>query len=45
MISDEEYMELFNALIEDGFSDETAKKIIEKSEAEGLLDPPFYKMN
>lgn len=45
MISDEEYTELINALIEDGFSDETAKKIIDKSEAEGLFDPPSCKLN
>ena len=45
MISDEEYIELINALIDDGFSVETAKKIIDKSESEGLLDPPFYYMN
>lgn len=44
MISDEEYIELINALIEDGFSVETAKKIIDKSEAEGLFDPPFYEL-
>lgn len=44
MISDEEYMELINALIEDGFSVETAKKIIDKSQAEGLLDQPFYEL-
>ena len=45
MISDEEYIELINALIEDGFSFETAKKIIDKSELEGLLEPPFYNIN
>lgn len=44
MISDKEYIELINALIEDGFSVETAKKIIDKSELEGLLDPPFYEL-
>lgn len=45
MLSEKEYIELVNALIEEGFSEESAKKIIERSEDEGLFDPPKYKLN
>lgn len=45
MISEEEYIELVQSLVDDGFSEDVAKKIIEESEAEGLLDPPKYKLN
>lgn len=45
MLSEKEYLELVKALIEDGFREDAAKKIIERSEDEGLLDPPKYKLN
>lgn len=45
MLDEKEYIELVNALVEEGFSEDSAKKIIERSEAEGLLDPPYYKLN
>lgn len=45
MLSEEEYIELVNALVEEGFSEDSAKKIIEKSEDEGLFDPPSYKLS
>lgn len=44
MLSEKEYIELVNALIDEGFSEDSAKKIIERSEDEGLLEPPFYEL-
>lgn len=45
MLDEKEYIELVNALIEEGFSEESAKKIIEQSEADGLLEPPKWALN
>lgn len=45
MLNEKEYIELVNALIEYGFTEDSAKKIIERSDDEGLLDPPKYKLN
>lgn len=45
MLNEEEYIELVQSLVDDGFSENAAKRIIERSEAEGLFDPPSYKLS
>lgn len=45
MISEDEYLELVQSLIEEGLSEESAKKVIERSKDDGLLNLQLYKLN